>query len=227
MHETTLHHPGSGDDGTLGAGAGIGAASGIADGPARALVTLPTMPIVIAAALPSIAAGLLIAGLLMALGRPSAATAALAGGAIVAAAGAIGVLVLRPWHPRPLMNWPVAWVAGSFLALALSVGGAALVYSAALGERLLWLAVVVAYVAGLSGKTRAYAAAMRRHAPGHAPAARPGQAAATPSVASPEHDPGTGTPAIDATPRSTDPSRSGARPVADPDARSLDDRSRP
>jgi hypothetical protein len=91
----------------------------------------------------------------------------------VATSASVAIILLRPWRPRRLAEWPFAWLAGSFVRLVLTLAGAFLIYSApfhGLGGMWLAAAVMMAYLAALIGETRVYAATMRRY--GSAPLGR-------------------------------------------------------
>ncbi|MEM7228025.1 MAG: hypothetical protein AAF432_04335 [Planctomycetota bacterium] len=131
------------------------------------LVTLPTMPMLGAAWLGAIIAGGTVAILMLVLSRGTDwVLGALIGAGVVAGTATLSLLALRPWQPKPLMKWPVLWVAASFLRLAVTVVATFLLYSATrFGTAGLVLAVVTAYVAVMAGETRMYANSMRRYAP--------------------------------------------------------------
>lgn len=144
--------------------------------PAIRKVTLPTRSFLAAIWVATLLAGGIFAGGALILGM--GATATRNGGVAAGVVGVIAslvVLALRPWQPRALMQWPVVWMAGSFVRLLATIGGTYLLYSATplgspSGGKSLWLAVAFAYVAAMVGETRVYAMSMRRFAPGAPPA---------------------------------------------------------
>lgn len=89
-------------------------------------------------------------------------------GALTVGLGATtGLLVIRPWRPRPLDRWPAVWMGASGVRLLVTLGIGLLLYSATpSGTVHLWFSVAIAYAATLVGETRAYAAAMRPYSPG-------------------------------------------------------------
>jgi hypothetical protein len=143
--------------------------------PAERTVALPLTPLLAVSVLGPAAACAVWTGGTLALG---AGTLRLQAGAaasgVVAAAAVVHLLLLRPWKERSLLKWPMVWVGGSFLRLAITLGGAILLYSATpFRDVSLWFATVLAYVAVMVGETRVYASTMKRLAPAGAPAESP------------------------------------------------------
>lgn len=129
--------------------------------------TLPTASFLIVIWATAAAAGAAFAAGALLLGFGGAAAVnGLAGAGVVAGAASLVIFALRPWRPRALLNWPVVWVAASFVRLLATLAGTYLLYSAThLGGRSLWMAVALAYLAVMFGETRVYAMSMRRFAP--------------------------------------------------------------
>lgn len=143
--------------------------------PSLRKVTLPTRRLIAVAWAAAIVAGLVVAGVIAAIGPAAGAPvngAAAAG--IVGVVATLAVIALMPWRPRALLQWPVVWLAASFVRLMATMGGTYLLYSAThFGGKSLWLAVLVVYLAAMVGETRVYATSMRRFAPGGAEASTP------------------------------------------------------
>jgi hypothetical protein len=135
--------------------------------PAEQQVVLPTVRLLAAAWVACLVAGGAWAGVLLVLGQgATAAVTGLVGAGAVAVAALVALLAIRPWRPRSLAVWPIVWVAGSMVRLLTTLGVAYLLYSATpYHSRMLWFAVLVAYLAALVGETRVYALSMRRFAP--------------------------------------------------------------
>ncbi len=145
-------------------------------GAAEREVTLPTGRFLAVIWIAALGAGAAFAAgaVLLGLGDAAAWNGPIGAG-VVAVAASLVVLGLRPWRPRAMLNWPVLWVASSFVRLLATLAGTYLLYSATQsGGRSLWMAVALAYLAVMVGETRVYAMSMRRVAP-VAPAA-PGAA---------------------------------------------------
>jgi len=136
-------------------------------------VTLPTAALIGAASVAAITAGAAWALFAFVFGQGmSGALVGLAAGGLVAVSATLGLCAIMPWRPRQLGQWPAVWVAGSFLRMAITLGGTFLLYSATpFGGRTLWFAVMVAYLAAMAGETRVYALSMRRFTPSPGPSA--------------------------------------------------------
>jgi len=140
------------------------ATGGPKPGPPEA--SLPALPLLAGASLPAlvIGGGWALVGTL--LERPAAVLVGLGGGAAVAVAGALSILLLAPWKRRSLGVLPFLWLAASGGRFVLTIAGGLLLYSSPALERTdhptdLWFAILLAYVAVLFTETRVYAAAMR------------------------------------------------------------------
>jgi hypothetical protein len=126
-------------------------------------VTLPTLRLLAVGWAGPLVVGLGWAGLGSVVAGRSPVAIGLAAAGVVGAASTLAILVLRPWRARSMAQWPMIWVAGSFARVAMSLGGALLLYSATpLRSPSLWLAVMVAYLAALIGETRVYVHCMQR-----------------------------------------------------------------
>jgi hypothetical protein len=73
--------------------------------------------------------------------------AGLAGGAIVAMVGGLGVLIMKPWKTRPIGDWMTMWLAATVLRVFLTPTLTFLLYSSArLNAFTLTLSVASAYL---------------------------------------------------------------------------------
>jgi len=85
---------------------------------------------------------------------------------VVAVSATLALVIIRPWRPRALAEWPTLWVVASFLKWPPTLAGAFLLYSATpLSKGALAASVLAAYVAVLAGETRVYAETMKRFVP--------------------------------------------------------------
>ncbi len=132
------------------------------------MVTLPTLPLLAVAW----AAGILVGGgwmgVSLALGVDlELATGGLLAGGAVAVASSLGILVIRPWQPKTLAQWPVVWMGASVIRVVATLGVGYLLYSSTLVHegRGFWLAIGLAYAVALIGETNVYVRTMRQYGP--------------------------------------------------------------
>ncbi len=137
-------------------------------------VSLPTGRLLRVMATVGVVTTALAGGAAWAMGTPRDLAAALAGSGVAVAASMVGLLSIRPWRARPIVRWPLSWLAGSGLAFLAAIGGSYLLYSATpLGSDWLWIPMAATYFAVLLAKARAYANHMRQFLP--APSAAPSE----------------------------------------------------
>lgn len=137
-------------------------------------VSLPTRQVMLAMLGMAVVLTAIVAAAAWIMGTPADLSSALAGSGVATAASLVGVLAIRPWRARPIIRWPLSWLAGSGLAFIAAIVGSYLLYSATpLGSDWLWVSMAATYFAVLLAKSRAYANHMRQFLP--APPAAPSE----------------------------------------------------
>ena len=141
------------------------------DSPAMRPATLPTTRMIVSAVVHAMVAGLV--WLLATMWWKGASIAMLGpiGAGIVSVGVVVGLTSVSPWKPRPLASIPMIWLLGSVVRMVATLGLTFLLYSAApaLQEKLLWIAVVVAWGGASVGEVKVYKEAMKPFTPGFDP----------------------------------------------------------
>jgi len=129
-------------------------------------IRLPTAKLLLVPALSCLVVGGGWAGIaaLLQFGKEDIIGAILAG-LVPALAVVVAMVLIRPWHARPVTTWPFVFLAGTVIGLlATLAGGLVLYFASSYGTVGTWLCLVVCYWAGLFGLVWVYGSCMKRRA---------------------------------------------------------------